>query len=120
LGVGDRVIFTGYVPEEEKIELYRAADAFVMPSRAEGFGIVLLEALACGVPVVGSKIDAGRELLRDGKWGVVVDPDDLNDIENGIYKALTEPVRPDISELAIYSFENYERALHAILDKCVS
>ena len=66
LGVADRVVFAGYVPEEEKADHYRLADAFVMPGRGEGFGIVYLEALACGVPVVASSLDASREAVRDG------------------------------------------------------
>jgi len=50
LGVSERVVFAGYVPEDEKADHYRLADAFVMPGRGEGFGIVYLEALTCGPP----------------------------------------------------------------------
>ena len=55
LGVADRVVFTGFVDEAHKPDYYRLADAYVMPSRGEGFGIVFLEALACGIPVLGSR-----------------------------------------------------------------
>jgi len=58
LGLTKHVVFTGYVPESEKVDHYRLADVFVMPSRVEGFGSVFLEAMACGVPVVASKADA--------------------------------------------------------------
>ena len=61
---------------------------FVMPGRGEGFGIVYLEAMACGVPVVASSADASREAVRDGQLGVVVDPDDPEDLKRGIYRAL--------------------------------
>ena len=64
--VADRVVFTGEIPEGEKVAHYNLADAFVMPSVGEGFGLVFLEALACGVPCVGSALDGGREALRDG------------------------------------------------------
>ena len=64
LGIADRVVFAGYVSETEKADHYRLADAFVMPGRGEGFGIVYLEALACGVPVVASSLDASREAVR--------------------------------------------------------
>src|SRR5258708_18021771 len=57
LGVEDYVVFTGFISEEEKCTHYNLADAFVMPSRGEGFGIAFLEALACGVPVGASIID---------------------------------------------------------------
>ena len=74
LGVAKRVIFTGIFPEEEKRDLYALADVFVMPSRGEGFGYVFLEALASGVPVIGSKHDGGREALLHGGLGLLVDP----------------------------------------------
>lgn len=64
LGLADSVVFTGFVREEEKLDHYRLADVFAMPSRGEGFGFVFLEAMACGVPVVASRIDGGREALR--------------------------------------------------------
>jgi glycosyltransferase involved in cell wall biosynthesis len=88
LGVAGRVVFAGYVPEQEKADYYRLADAFVMPSRGEGFGIVYLEALACGVPVVGGRDDGGREALRGGAWGELVDPSDAADVAGGIRAAL--------------------------------
>ena len=88
LGVSDRVVFAGYVPEEEKEDHYRLADAFVMPGRGEGFGIVYLEAMACGIPVVASSADASREAVRGGELGIVVDPDDPADIRQGIRGAL--------------------------------
>lgn len=74
LGVADKVIFTGYVDEAEKTDHYRLADAYVMPSRGEGFGIVFLEAMACGVPAIGSKLDGSREALANGRLGILVDP----------------------------------------------
>jgi glycosyltransferase involved in cell wall biosynthesis len=91
LGLRDRVIFTGMVNEADKSDLFRLADAFVMPGRGEGFGFVFLEALACGVPVVGSLIDGSREALRDGLLGELVDPTDPTSIQRGILAALAKP-----------------------------
>nr|WP_026082443.1 glycosyltransferase [Mastigocladopsis repens] len=68
LGVGDRVIFAGFVPTEELVEHYRLADAYVMPSH-EGFGIVYLEAMACGVPVLSGDADGSADPLQDGLLG---------------------------------------------------
>ncbi|MGH7998985.1 MAG: glycosyltransferase [Brasilonema sp.] len=68
LGVGDRVIFAGFIPTEELVEHYRLADAYVMPS-VEGFGIVYLEAMACGVPVLSGDADGSADPLQDGKLG---------------------------------------------------
>lgn len=67
------------------------SDTFLMPGRAEGFGFVFLEALACGVPIVGSEVDGSREALRDGQLGVLVNPADLDPIKQGILAALSEP-----------------------------
>ena len=91
LGVHDRVVFAGYVDETEKADHYRLADAFVMPGWGEGFGIVYLEALACGVPVVASSKDASHEAVLDGELGVVVDPHDPTSVVEGIRDALARP-----------------------------
>ena len=90
LGVHDHVIFAGYIPESEKSNHYRLADAYVMPGRGEGFGIVYLEAMACGIPTVGSKLDGSRDALRNGQLGVLVDPTNLNDIHKAILQVLAQ------------------------------
>jgi phosphatidylinositol alpha-1,6-mannosyltransferase len=74
LGLSEKVIFTGHIPESEKVAHYNLADAYVMPSMGEGFGIVLIEAAACGIPVVGSKADGSREALLNGRLGRLIDP----------------------------------------------
>jgi asparagine synthase (glutamine-hydrolysing) len=88
LGVGDRVKFTGFVDESRKADYYRLADAYVMPSRGEGFGIVFLEALASGLPVMGSSLDGSREALLEGKLGELVDPADTEAVYDGILRTL--------------------------------
>ena len=76
LSVADRVIFAGFVPTSELADHYRLADALVMPSRGEGFGIVFLEAMACGRPVLAGNTDGSVDALDDGRLGVLVDPGD--------------------------------------------
>jgi phosphatidylinositol alpha-1,6-mannosyltransferase len=68
MGVSDRVVFAGFVPTADLPAHYRVADAYVMPSR-EGFGIVYLEAMASGVPVVAGNDDGSADPLQDGKVG---------------------------------------------------
>jgi phosphatidyl-myo-inositol dimannoside synthase len=68
LGVAERVIFAGFVATENLVSHYRLADAYVMPSQ-EGFGIVYLEALACGLPVLAGDSDGSADPLQDGKLG---------------------------------------------------
>ncbi|MEK6541625.1 MAG: glycosyltransferase family 4 protein [Pseudomonadota bacterium] len=91
LGIEQCCIFTGYIPEAEKADHFRLADAYVMPSHGEGFGIVVLEALACGVPVVASTADGTFEALRGGMLGQTVDPQDQTALIAAITKAIQTP-----------------------------
>jgi glycosyltransferase involved in cell wall biosynthesis len=92
LGLSDRVIFTGVLKESEKADHLRLADAFVMPGYGEGFGFVFLEALACGVPVVGSQLDGSREALRGGELGELANPNDPASVQVCILNALGKPL----------------------------
>ena len=99
LGLAGQVRFTGYIDEARKADHYRLADAYVMPSRGEGFGIVFLEALACGVPAMGSTLDGSREALLNGDLGVLVDPAKPDEIRAGILQTLARPRGPGIRPL---------------------
>lgn len=110
------VVFTGYVPEEEKPDHYRLADAFVMPGTGEGFGIVYLEALASGIPVVGSRADAGREVLEGCSSAFLVDPSNPEEIEGAILQALSYPRGLVPERVNAFSRPNFIRRTHEILD----
>jgi phosphatidylinositol alpha-1,6-mannosyltransferase len=115
LKIEKHVVFAGFVSEAQKVDHYRLADAYVMPSRIEGFGIVFLEAMGCGVPVMASKIDGSREAVREESWGVVVDPGNREEVKSGILEALRRPrgVRPP--GLEYFSRNNFERRAHQIV-----
>lgn len=106
LGVADAVVFTGFVREDEKMDHLRLADAFVMPGRGEGFGIVYLEALACGIPAVGSQVDGSREALREGLLGALVNPDEPQEIIDATLYQLSAPRRvpPGLEYFAVPAF----------------
>ena len=89
-GVAKHVIFAGQIPESEKVAHYNLADAFVMPSTGEGFGIVLIEAAACGVPVIGSKADGSREALLNGLLGRLVDPHNPDELIEALTAVLND------------------------------
>jgi len=117
LGVADNVVFTGYVPESDKPDLYRLADGFVLAGRNEGFGIVLLEAMASGVPVLGSIHDATREVLGEGKIGLLVDPYDPEALARAIRELLRRPKGVVPPEVKRYGFAEFTARTHAALDR---
>ena len=95
LGVERFVTFAGFVPDEEIEDLYNLADLFVMPSTGEGFGIVYLEAMACGCPVVAGNKDGSVDALADGELGRLVDPDDRTALLEAIVASLAAGRRHD-------------------------
>lgn len=111
LGVADAVVFTGRIGEDSKVDHYRLADLYVMPSRGEGFGIVILEALACGLPVIGSAVDGTKEALLGGKLGVLVDPANLRKLMEAIEENLARHKKERPEGLETFSTEAFiERA----------
>ena len=106
LGVTPQVIFTGRIDEQEKADHYRLADAYVMVGRLEGFGYVFLEAMASGLPAVGSRLDGSREPLQDGRLGLLVDPDEPEEIRQAIVQALKQKkaVPPELESFSMQRF----------------
>jgi glycosyltransferase involved in cell wall biosynthesis len=117
LGLGDHVVFAGYVPEAEKADHYRLADAFVLCGRQEGFGIVLLEAMGCGVPVVASRIDGSREAVLDGALGELADPGDIADLAAAVDRALGRS-RPHVPPglAATFGHDAFRKRAGSLLD----
>jgi glycosyltransferase involved in cell wall biosynthesis len=96
LGLADNVILAGYIPNEELNAHYNLCDIFAMPSKGEGFGIVFLEALACGKPVIAGNKDGSVDALLNGRLGVLVDPDNVDEIAEAMIRVL-EDQRSDVS-----------------------
>jgi glycosyltransferase involved in cell wall biosynthesis len=83
-----RIVFTGYVPERDKVDYYRLADVLLFPSALEGFGLAVAEAMACGLPVVASNRGSLPELVVDGEGGFLVAPDRPADLVVGTVRLL--------------------------------
>jgi phosphatidylinositol alpha-1,6-mannosyltransferase len=92
-GVSEHVVFAGRVPDEALIAYYRLADVFTMPSTGEGFGIVFLEAAATGLPVIGGNRDGSVDALANGEIGLLIDPDDPDELENALITSLSRERR---------------------------
>ena len=84
----DKIHVAGYAPRPVALDLYRAAEVFVYPSLAEGFGLPVAEAMACGTPVVASDIDALREVAGDA--ALLVPPHDAAELERTIARVLED------------------------------
>lgn len=88
LGLGDDVIFTGYVEDEDLPALYSAASALAMPSRYEGFGLPVVEAMACGTPVVCSDAASLPEVAGDA--ALLAPPDDVGRWVEALHRVVTD------------------------------
>lgn len=100
LGVEERVIFTGWVPEEDKPALYSGATAFVFPSLYEGFGLPAVEALACGTPVIASNRSSLPEVVGEG--GILVEPTDVEALAEAMEVLLVDDtLRAELRQRAL-------------------
>jgi phosphatidylinositol alpha-1,6-mannosyltransferase len=92
-GVTDQVILTGFIKEDELADHFLMADVFVLPSKKEGFGIVFIEALACGLPVICGNADGSIDAIRNGELGTAINADNETELEDCIASQLSEPLK---------------------------
>jgi len=111
LSLEDSIRFTGYVEDSDLPALYTLADLFVFPSLYEGFGLPVLEAMACGLPVVTSNVSSLPEVAGDA--AVLIDPHSLDAIADGMRRMLVD------RELRTKCIERgFERAKMFTWEKC--
>ncbi len=91
------VILAGFIADNEVSDHFQLADVFVMPSSKEGFGIVFLEAMACGIPVLGGNLDGTVDALQNGKLGVLVNPVIGAEIKKGIEEQIEKNYKKEDS-----------------------
>jgi phosphatidylinositol alpha-1,6-mannosyltransferase len=97
-GLEDTVRFHGYCPREELPDLYNKACAFILPSHTESFGMVFAEAMACGLPVIGTNIGGIVDLVEDD-CGILVDSNDVEQIKQAILQIKrSEELRQSMGE----------------------
>jgi D-inositol-3-phosphate glycosyltransferase len=90
-GLSGSVTFWPPQPHERLSTFYRAADVCVVPSRAESFGLVALEAAACGTPVVAAAVGGLTTLVDDGRTGYLVEPGDAGGFAERVAAIVTSP-----------------------------
>jgi glycosyltransferase involved in cell wall biosynthesis len=124
LELQDCVTLAGFIPDEQLCDYYNLCDIFAMPSKKEGFGIVYLEALACGKPVLGGNQDGAVDALCHGKLGALVNPDNVSEITQTIIQILQntypnplmyqpESLRQQVIDN--FSFEQFQKTLAGYL-----
>jgi glycosyltransferase involved in cell wall biosynthesis len=117
LGVSKAVYFLDDVPEEDLPLLYNLADVYVMPSLYEGFGFPVLEAMACGTPVVCARATSLTELVGDA--GVLIDPQHEHELAQAIAAVLTnDALREELSARGVRRAAEFtwQRTINAALD----
>ena len=124
LGVGESVVLAGYVPDYELQSHYNLCDVFAMPSKGEGFGIVFLESLACGKPVLAGNKDGSTEPVLNGELAALIDPDNVDDIADALIAVLrrTHPNRVLFDGDALrrrvieaYGYDRFKQSLFQVL-----
>jgi glycosyltransferase involved in cell wall biosynthesis len=91
LGISERINFTGWQHNDNLVRQYQAANIFVFPSRHEGMPNVVLEAMACGLPVIATSIAGNEELITHGKTGLLVPPEDSINLMEALSALLSNP-----------------------------
>jgi glycosyltransferase involved in cell wall biosynthesis len=124
LGLKGKIVFTGYVADDDLVALYNAAELLAFPSRYEGFGMPVLEAMACGTPVVCSSSSSLPEVAGDA--ALLVPPDDSDALAQALGQALEDGVlrqqmrNRGLTQAARFSWEQTARQTLAIYEKVLS
>lgn len=119
LGVSDYVHFPGFISDRERDCLYHAAACAVFPSLYEPFGIVALEAMAAGCPVVVAEVGGLREVVRHSKTGITVYPDDVQSVAWGVMNTLRNPALADSRAIEAQQVVRREFSWNAIAARTI-
>lgn len=112
------VVFAGLIPDEMLAAHFKLGDIFVMPSEKEGFGIVFIEAMFYGKPVIAGNVDGSVDALQNGKLGLLIDPDNKTELIGAIKKVIDkrEDHLPDQEKLMErFSYRVYKERLGEVL-----
>ncbi|MDB5205627.1 MAG: glycosyltransferase family 4 protein [Flavisolibacter sp.] len=119
LGLQGHVTLTGFLAEEETEAYFTMADIYIMPSTGEGFGIVFIEALFYGKPVIAGNVDGSVDALDGGTFGLLINPLNNEEIVGALFKLLTDITSylpNDTAVLSKFGFPTYQSNLRKILN----
>lgn len=120
-GTKSQVQLIGFIKDEELIDHYLLADVFVMPSKKEGFGIVFIEAMACGLKVIAGNKDGSVDALLNGELGTLIDPDNQQELLAALKDALqgTAVNGKSLQEkvMDFFGFEKFKGRLYKLIIK---
>ncbi len=126
LNLGSRVCFLGFVGGEKKLSLLQQASLMVIPSRFESFPIGLLEALACGTPLVAARVGGIQDIIHPGENGWLFEPENVDDLTEKMNEALHNPEKRAVyrqnglKTAAGYSWENVARQTLQTYRQCIA
>lgn len=122
--ITDCITLPGFISDEEVADHYLLADVFILPSQKEGFGIVFIEAMACGLPVIAGNKDGSVDALRNGELGTLLNPDSdeeilqgLDNVLHAIEKNAVSNAKKELQQKVIdaFGFEVYKKRLREVL-----
>ena len=119
LGIADKITWCGYKSGAALEEEYRCANVFVLPTKDDCFGLVLLEAMCAGVPIVASKYaDGAYDIVEEGRNGFIVDPYSPMELAQAIDRAMTEHEKliANREQIERFAFENVSTAYENAVD----
>ena len=119
LQLNDHIIFAGFIPDDEIAVHFNLADIYIMPSQKEGFGIVFIEALYYGKPVIAGNIDGSVDALKNGVFGLLVNPANQQQITDAVIAVIKNKQQyiPNAAMVsAHFGFDVYKEKLRKIIN----
>lgn len=119
-GLEDKIVLTGFIPDKDLVDHLLLGDVFIMPSTDEGFGIVFIEASACGQQLIAGNIDGSTDALLQGKLGQLICPTDEKAIKQALNQALHSPENKASLQrecLKNFSYQNFKSKLKHLLSE---